>query len=53
MESKLELAYKEVFKNMTDGFSFDKVCEEIKNIAYLNKGIHFIITNINIVFNIF
>lgn len=38
---------KEVFKNMTDGFSFDKVCEEIKNIAYLNKGIHFIITNIN------
>ena len=25
---------KEVFKNMTDGFSFDKVCEEIKNIAY-------------------
>ena len=34
---------KEVFKNMTDGFSYDKICEEIKNVAYLNKGIHFII----------
>lgn len=35
---------KEVFSNMTSGFTFDKVCEEIKNIAYLNKGIQFIIT---------
>lgn len=35
---------KEVFKNMSDGFTFDKICEEIKNIAYLNKGIKFIIT---------
>lgn len=33
----------EVFKNMTDTFSFDRICDEIKNIAYLNKGIHFII----------
>ena len=36
---------KEVFKNMTDGFSFTKICDEIQNIAYLNKGIHFTITN--------
>lgn len=36
---------KEVFKNMTDTFSFERVCNEIRNIAYLNKGIHFIITN--------
>lgn len=37
---------KEVFKNMTEGFTFDKICKEIQNIAYLNKGIHFIITNL-------
>lgn len=36
---------KEVFKNMTDGFSFAKICDEIQNIAYLNKGIHFTIIN--------
>ena len=35
----------EVFKNMTDGYTFLRVCNEIKNIAYLNKGVHFIITN--------
>ena len=34
---------KEVFKNMTETFTFDRVCEEIKNIAYLNKGVKFII----------
>lgn len=34
---------KEVFQNMTEGFSFDKICGDIKNISYLNKGIHFII----------
>lgn len=34
---------KEVFKNMEEGFSFDKICAEVKNIAYLNKGIHFIV----------
>lgn len=34
---------KEVFKNMEKGFSYEKICEEIKNIAYLNKGVHFII----------
>lgn len=37
---------KEVFKNMTEPFSYAKVCDEIQNIAYLNKGIHFIITNV-------
>lgn len=34
---------KEVFKNMEEGFSFDEICAEVKNIAYLNKGIHFIV----------
>ena len=34
---------KEVFKNMTEGFSYERICEEIKNIAYLNKGIKFIV----------
>lgn len=36
---------KEVYKNMEDGFTFDKVCEDIKNVAYLNKGIRFIVTS--------
>ncbi len=34
-----------VFIEMTENFSFKKICEEIKSIAYLNKGIKFIITN--------
>ena len=34
---------KEVFKNMEEGYSYDRICREIKNIAYLNKGIHFIV----------
>ena len=34
---------KEVFKNMTEGFSYDRICEEIKNISFLNKGIKFIV----------
>ena len=34
---------KKVFQNMTDGYSYTRICEEIKNIAYLNKGIHFIV----------
>ena len=33
----------EVFKNATEGFSYDRICDEIKNIAYLNKGIKFIV----------
>lgn len=36
---------KEVFKNMEEGFSYDKVCEEVKNISYLNKKIRFIVKN--------
>lgn len=36
---------KEVFKNMEEGFSYQRVCEEVKNISYLNKGIHFIVKN--------
>ena len=36
---------KEVFQNMTEGFSYDRICEEIKNISYLNKGVHFIVSN--------
>lgn len=35
---------KEVFKNMEEGFSYDKICKEIKNISYLNKGVHFIVS---------
>lgn len=34
---------KEVFQNMTETFTYDRICSEIKNISYLNKGIHFII----------
>lgn len=34
---------KNVFKNMEDGFTFKRICDEIKNIAYLNKGIRFIV----------
>ena len=32
-----------VFQNMEEGFSYDRICKEIKNISYLNKGIHFIV----------
>ena len=34
---------KEVFKNATENYSYDRICEEIKNISYLNKGIKFIV----------
>lgn len=34
---------KEVFVNATEGFSYDRICSEIRNISYLNKGIHFIV----------
>jgi len=34
---------KEVFQNMEEGFSYERICSEIKNISYLNKGIHFIV----------
>lgn len=38
---------KEVFQNMEEGFSYDRICKEIKNISYLNKGIHFIVETTN------
>lgn len=34
---------KEVFQNMTEGFSYERICSEIKNISYLNKGIKFVV----------
>ena len=34
---------KEVFKNMTEGFDYERICSEIKNISYLNKGVHFFV----------
>ena len=38
---------KEVFQNMTETFTYDRICSEIKNISYLNKGIRFIIESID------
>lgn len=35
---------KEVFQNMEEDYSYDRICDEIKNISYLNKGIHFIVS---------
>lgn len=32
-----------VFTNATEAFSYDRICSEIKNISYLNKGIRFIV----------
>lgn len=32
-----------VFINATENFSYDRICSEIKNISYLNKGIRFIV----------
>lgn len=34
---------REVFVNDTEGFSYDRICSEIKNISYLNRGIHFVV----------
>ena len=34
---------KEVFVNDTEGFSYERICSEIKNISYINRGIHFIV----------
>ena len=36
---------KEVFKDMEEGYSYQRICDEIKNISYLNKKIHFIVKN--------
>lgn len=38
---------REVFKNMTESYSYDRICSEIKNIAYLNKKVKFIVENTN------
>lgn len=38
---------KEVFQNMTETFTYDRICSEIKNISYLNKGIKFIIESVD------
>lgn len=38
---------KKVFQNMTEMFTYDRICAEIKNISYLNKGIHFIIETVD------
>ena len=35
---------KEVFKNMTEPYSYDKICEDVKNISYLNNKVRFIVT---------
>ena len=37
----------EVFKTGEIGYSYKKICEDIKNISYLYSGITFIITNAN------
>ena len=38
----------EVFKTGEIGYSYKKICEDIKNISYLYSGITFEITNVNI-----
>ena len=37
----------EVFKTGEIGYSYKKICEDIKNISYLYSGITFVITNAN------
>lgn len=32
-----------VFRNADKGFEYDRICSEVKNISYLNKGIKFIV----------
>lgn len=34
---------KKVFINDDKGYSYNRICEEIKNISYLNKGIKFVV----------
>lgn len=38
---------KEVFQNMTEEYSYERICKEIKNISYLNKGVHFIVKTVS------
>ena len=37
----------EVFKDMTDTYSYKRICKELKDISYLNKGVRFIVINDN------
>ena len=36
-----------VFKNGEIGYSYDKICEDIKSISYLYSGISFVVSNLN------
>ena len=38
---------KKVFRNMTEGYSYERICDEIKNISYLNKGVHFFVSTVS------
>ena len=38
---------KKVFINDNEGYSYDRICKEIKNISYLNKGIKFKVETIS------
>lgn len=35
----------EVFINMEGTYSYDRICKDIRNISYLNKGLKFIVVN--------
>lgn len=37
----------DVFINAEERFSYDRICSEIKNISYLNKGIRFVVSEKN------
>ena len=36
----------EVFVNDTEGFSYERICSEIKDISYLNKGLKFVVEDL-------
>lgn len=38
---------KKVFINDIEGYSYDRICSEIKNISFLNKGVRFIVETTN------
>lgn len=38
---------KEVFKNGQIGYSYNKICQDIRDISYLYSGVEFVIKNIN------
>ncbi len=37
---------KEVFKNMDNGFSYQRICDEIESISFLNSNIKFIVRDV-------